>query len=190
MHRSYGLQHFRHKRPTFAFTSESGYTLAFAQRIAHSGLHAETGAVSDRGCYHYPRSVPHVSGTLRGRVSERQTLPLSGLGRGHSQKTQRACGTAMHSCASLFRGVAAPLGCVIFSLLSKLRPVRPIPETSFSSPDAPACAVPVQAASQLAPFRLEADRGFSVLSLCLTSFSDFWKKKTADFVRTRHRSTV
>ena len=35
---------FSHKRPTFAFTSESGYTLGFAQRIAHNGLHAETGA--------------------------------------------------------------------------------------------------------------------------------------------------
>ena len=35
---------FSHNRPTFAFTSESGFTtLAFAQRIAHSGLHAETG---------------------------------------------------------------------------------------------------------------------------------------------------
>ena len=33
-----------HKRPTFAFTGESGYTLGFANRIAHSGLHAETGA--------------------------------------------------------------------------------------------------------------------------------------------------
>ena len=40
---------FSHKRPTFAFTPESGYTLGFAQRIAHSGLHAETGAVSDGG---------------------------------------------------------------------------------------------------------------------------------------------
>ncbi len=40
---------FSHKWPTFAFTSESGYTLAFAQRIAHSGLHAETGGVSDGG---------------------------------------------------------------------------------------------------------------------------------------------
>ena len=49
MHRSYGFQHLRHKRPTFAFTSESGYTLAFANRIAHSGLHAETGGVSDGG---------------------------------------------------------------------------------------------------------------------------------------------
>ena len=40
---------FPHKRPTFAFTPESGYTLAFANRIAHSGLHAETGGVSDGG---------------------------------------------------------------------------------------------------------------------------------------------
>ena len=33
----------------FAFTGESGYTLGFRRRIAHSGLHAETGAVSDGG---------------------------------------------------------------------------------------------------------------------------------------------
>ena len=39
------------------------------------------------------------------------------------------------------------------------------PDTSFCSPDAPACAVPVQAASRLVPFRLEAVQGFSVLSL-------------------------
>ena len=70
MHRSYGLQgslkrRYKHpsptsingyhaakkllsqspaKRPTFAFADESGYALAFANRIAHSGLHAETGA--------------------------------------------------------------------------------------------------------------------------------------------------
>ena len=31
-------------QPTFAFTSESEYTLPFANRIAHSGLHAETRA--------------------------------------------------------------------------------------------------------------------------------------------------
>ena len=35
---------FSHKWPTFAFTSESGYTLGFRRKIAHSGLHAETGA--------------------------------------------------------------------------------------------------------------------------------------------------
>ena len=37
------LFNFSHKRPTFAFTSESGYTLAFRRRIAHNGSHAETG---------------------------------------------------------------------------------------------------------------------------------------------------
>ena len=107
------LFNFSHKRPTFAFTGESGYTLGFAQRIAHKGTHGETGGVSDGGWYHYPRSVPHVSETLRGRVSERQTLPLLGLDRVCSQRTQRAFGTAMRLCASLFRGVAAPLGCAI-----------------------------------------------------------------------------
>ena len=35
---------FSHKRPTFAFTGESGYTLGFRKRIAHKGLHGETGA--------------------------------------------------------------------------------------------------------------------------------------------------
>ena len=39
----------------------------------------------------------HGSETLRGRVSERRTLPLSDLGRGESRRTQRACGTAMRS---------------------------------------------------------------------------------------------
>ena len=38
------LFNFSHKRPTFAFTSESGYTLGFRRKIAHNGLHAETGA--------------------------------------------------------------------------------------------------------------------------------------------------
>ena len=40
---------FSHKRPTFAFTGESGYTLGFRRKIAHSGLHAETGAFPSAG---------------------------------------------------------------------------------------------------------------------------------------------
>ena len=62
------------------------------------------------GWYHYPRSVSHGSETLRGRVSERRTLPLLGLGRGCSQRTQRAFGTAMRLCASLFRRHRGPAG--------------------------------------------------------------------------------
>ena len=73
------------------------------------------------------------------------------------------------------RGPAGLRG--LFSFLTKLRLVRPIPETSFSSPDAPACAVPAQAAFPLALSRLGAVQGFSVLSLCLTPFLDFEDKK-------------
>ncbi len=116
MHRSHGLQHLRHKRPTFAFVGESGYT-------RHPSPEPRTQRLTRRnrwrfgwGWYHYPRSVPHVLETLRGRGLKRQTLPLLGLGRGCSQRTQRAFGTAMRLCASLSRGVAAPLGCVIFSV--------------------------------------------------------------------------
>ena len=37
---------FTHKRPTFAFAGESGYTLGFRRKIAHKGTHGETGAFS------------------------------------------------------------------------------------------------------------------------------------------------
>ena len=74
---------FSHKWPTFAFVHESGYTLAFAQRIAHSGSQGETGAVSD-GALLLPSERSARSQTSPGRVSERRTLPLLGLGRRHS----------------------------------------------------------------------------------------------------------
>ena len=80
MHRSYGLQHLRHKRPTFAFTGESGYTLAFANRIAHSGLHGETRAFRT-GPLSLPSERSARSQISPGRVSERRTLPLWDLGR-------------------------------------------------------------------------------------------------------------
>ena len=103
---------FSHKRPTFAFAGESGYTLGSAQKIAHSGPQGETGAFRT-GRYYYHRTVSHVSETLRSQGVERQTLPLLGLGQVCSRKTQKAFGTAMRLCASLSRGIAAPLGCVI-----------------------------------------------------------------------------
>ena len=101
---------FSHKRPMFAFTSESGYTLGFRRKIAHKGTHGETGGVLGGGWYHYPRSVPHVSETLRGQGVERQTLPLLGLGRGCSRRTQKAFGTAMRLCVSLSRRRRGPAG--------------------------------------------------------------------------------
>ena len=103
---------FSHKRPTFAFTGKTEYTLGFTQRIAHSGSQGETG-VFRMGALSLPSERSARSQTSPGRVSERRTLPLLGLGRGCSRRTQRAFGTAMCLCASLFRGAAAPLGCVI-----------------------------------------------------------------------------
>ena len=75
MHRSYGLQHLRHKRLTFASADKSGYTLGFRRKIAHTRLHAETGSVSD-GALSLPSTRAARSRTSPGRVSERQTLPL------------------------------------------------------------------------------------------------------------------
>ena len=72
---------FPHKRPTFVFAGESGYThSAFSER-SHTRAYTAKQGPSERGRYHYPRSVPHVLETLRGQMSERQTLPLLGLGR-------------------------------------------------------------------------------------------------------------
>ena len=70
--------------------------------------------VSDRGCYHYPRSVPHVHKHPRAGCQNGKLCRFWGLDLVYSRRTQRACGTAMRLCASLSRGVAAPLGCVIF----------------------------------------------------------------------------
>ena len=100
---------FAHKRPTFAFTSESGYTLGFRRKIAHSGPHAETGAFR-MGVLSIPSDCFTRSRTSPGRVSERQTLPLLGLGRVCSRRTQKAFGTAMRLCASLFRRRRGPAG--------------------------------------------------------------------------------
>ena len=53
------LFNFSHKRPTFAFTGESGYTLGFRRKIAHKGSHTETGGRFGRGALLLPsaRSV-------------------------------------------------------------------------------------------------------------------------------------
>ena len=80
---------------------------------SHTAAHTPKEGLFRMGALSLPSEHSARSRTSPGRVSERQTLPLLGLGRGCSQRTQRAFGTAMRLCASLFRGVAAPLGCVI-----------------------------------------------------------------------------
>ena len=72
---------FLHKWPTFAFTSESVHT-RLSEKNRTQGRTRRNRWCFGWGWYHYPRSVPHVSETLRGQGVERRTWPLLGLGRG------------------------------------------------------------------------------------------------------------
>ena len=104
---------FSHKRPTFAFTSESGYTHSAFGEGSHTAAYTPKQGAFRTGVVSLLSTRTAHSRTSPGRVSERRTLPLLGLGRVCFRRTQKAFGTAMRLCASLFRGVAAPLGCVI-----------------------------------------------------------------------------
>ena len=104
---------FLHKRPTFAFTGESGLHTRLSEKDRTQRLTRRNTGRFGWGVVSLPSDRSARSQTSPGRVSERQVLPLLGLGRGCSQRTQKAFGTAMRLCASLSRGVAAPLGCVI-----------------------------------------------------------------------------
>ena len=75
-----GLGTIVYKRPTFAFTGESWYTLAFRRKIAHKGTHGKTG-VFRMGALLLPSERSARSQISPGRVSERRTLPLWDLGR-------------------------------------------------------------------------------------------------------------
>ena len=86
---------------------------AFGEKSHTSAYTAKHGAFRT-GALSLPSTRAARSQISPGRVSERRTLPLLDLGRGCSRRTQRTCGAAMRLCASLLRGVAAPLGCVIF----------------------------------------------------------------------------
>ena len=113
-----------HKRPTFAFTSESGYTLGFRRRIAHSGLHAETGGVSDGGGITTLRAFRTFT-NIPGPGIRTAYFAAFGAWSWVLPKNAESLGTAMRLCASLSRGVAAPPGCVIFSVSVEIAACTP-----------------------------------------------------------------
>ena len=108
---------FSHKRPTFAFTSKSGYTLAFAQRIAHSGSQGETGAVSD-GALLLPseRSARFGNPAWPG-FKTANFAPFGSRSRVLPKNAESLRDSDAHDARRCPAGVAAPLGCVILSLL-------------------------------------------------------------------------
>ena len=98
--------------PRLLSRAKAGTHSAFGEG-SHTAAHTPKQVVFWVGVVSLPSDRSERSRIFPGRVSERRTLPLLGRGRVYSRRTQRAFGTAMRLCASLFRGVAAPLGCVI-----------------------------------------------------------------------------
>ena len=100
---------FSHKRPTFAFTSESVYTLGSRRKIAHNGSHGETrgvsdgGAITTLGAFRTFTNIPGP-GVRTANFAALRSWP------GCSRRTQKAFGTAMRLCASLFRRRRGPAG--------------------------------------------------------------------------------
>ena len=93
--------------------SESGYTLGFRRKIAHNGSHGETRGVSDGGGI--TTLGPFRTFTnIPGPGIRTAYFASFGAWSGVLPKNAGSLGTAMRLCVSLFRGVAAPLGCVIF----------------------------------------------------------------------------
>ncbi len=108
------LFNFSHKRPTFAFTSESGYTHSvFGERSHTSAYTPKQGAFRMR-VVSLPSARSARSQTSPGRVSERRTLPLWDLGREVLSKNAESLRDSdAHDARRCPAGVAAPLGYVI-----------------------------------------------------------------------------
>ena len=102
-----------------------GYTFAFANRITHSGLHGETGGVlggggiTTLGAFH-TFWKPCVAGYQNGKLCR-----FCALIRCASEERGEPAGQRCVHARRCPVGVAAPLGCVILFLLSKLRLVCP-----------------------------------------------------------------
>ena len=120
------LFNFSHKRPTFAFTSKSGYTLTFANRIAHSGSQGETQGIPDGAAITTPGAFRTFT-NIPGPGIRTANFAVLGSWPGGAPKERREpseqrCAHA-HRCSE---GVAALLDCVILFLLSELWLVCPV----------------------------------------------------------------
>ena len=106
-----GFKSHSHKRRSVRFNGLWRVHRPPQPRTAHTAAHrAKQGRFERGGSLPSDRFARFRNPAWPG--GEWRTLQLFGLGRVYSQRTQRAFGTAMRSCASLFRGVAALPGCV------------------------------------------------------------------------------
>ena len=81
---------------------------------SHTAAYTPKQGTFRMGRYHYPRHELHVHEHPRAGYQNGVLCRFWVLVGRCSRRTQRACGTAMRLCMSLFRGVEAPLSCVAF----------------------------------------------------------------------------
>ena len=111
---SHGLQHLRHKCRNVRFEGLRRVHTRLCSKNRTHGLTRRNRWRFGWGWYHYPRHVLHVHEHPRAGCQNGVLCRFGILAGRCSRRTQKAFGTAMRLCVSLSRGVAAPLGCVIF----------------------------------------------------------------------------
>ena len=119
------LFNFSYNRPTFAFTDESEYTLGSLRKIAHNGLHAETG-VFRAGVVSLPSDYFTRFGNPAWPGGRTAYFAAFGSWSGVLQKdteSLRSSDALMRVAAPRRRGPAGMRD--LFSFLSKLRFVHP-----------------------------------------------------------------
>ena len=104
--------------PRLLSQAKVGTHSAFRER-SHTTAHTPKEGAFRMGPQSLPSTRTARSRTSPGRVLERRTLPLLGLGWMYSRRTQKAFGTAMRLCTSLSRRRRGPAGLRDFLLLSK-----------------------------------------------------------------------
>ena len=104
---------FSHKRPTFAFTGEIGYTLVSVQRIAHKGLHGETGGVSDGGGITTLGAFRTFTNIPGPGIRTAYFAAFGSWPGGALEERRKPSGQRCAYARRCSEGVAAPLGCVI-----------------------------------------------------------------------------
>ena len=104
---------FSHKRHTFAFAGESGYTTRLSAKDRTQRLTRRNRGRFGWGWYHYSRSVPHVHQHPRAGYQNGKLCRFWGLVVGAPKERREPSGQRCAYACRCSEGVAAPLGCVI-----------------------------------------------------------------------------
>ena len=123
-HCPHGLQHLRYKRPTFAFADESGYNSPLPTG-SHTAAYTPKEGAFRMGRYHYPRHELHVHKHPRAGWQNGKLCRFWVLVGGALEERRKPSGQRCAYACRCPEGVAAPLGCVIFSVSVEIAACTP-----------------------------------------------------------------